>query len=326
MNTKIFIGPMSKNIVDSVIELSNDMNVGIGLIASRRQIEYNGGYVNNWTTNDFSNYVRSKTKNVILVRDHCGPNQGLFDDDGTVSFYNDCQNFDVIHIDVWKKYSELEDGIDKTIEFINTGYEINKNITYEVGTEESIRKFDERELYYMLNQLQKKLHKDIFKKIKYCVIQSGTALKETKNIGVYDSERLKKMVNIVKNFNMISKEHNGDFITKEILKEKFFVGLDTINIAPEFGQFETKIILDELKKIDNSLIFDLFNICYKSKKWEKWVDSTFIPENNKEDLIIICGHYLFSNDEFIKITEKLDEDILIKIKNNIKIKLMNYIR
>lgn len=97
-------------------------------------------------------------------------------------------------------------------------------------------------------------------------------------------------------------------------------------MPPEFGQFETKIILDELKKIDNNLISHLFDICYESKKWEKWVDSSFIPENNKQDLIIICGHYLFSNDEFIKLTKKLDEDIVIKIKNSIKIKLMDYIK
>jgi len=325
MNPKIFIGPMSKNIVDSVIEFSNEMNVNIGLIASRRQIEYNGGYVNNWTTKDFSNYVRSKTKNILLVRENCGPNQGLYDDDGTISFYEDCKNFDIIHVDVWKKYSNLEDGINKTIEFINTGHEINKNIIYEVGTEESIRKFDEYELYYFLNQLKKKLHKDIFEKIKYCVIQSGTALRETKNIGTYDSKRLKNMINVVQEFKIISKEHNGDFISKEILKEKFCIGLDTINIAPEFGQFETKIILNELKKINTKLVYELYDICYKSKKWEKWVTPTFIPENNKEDLIVICGHYLFSNDDFIEIIKNLNEETLISIKNEIKFKLKDYV-
>ena len=60
-NTKIFIGPMSKNVVDSVIEYCNDNNVNIGLIPSRRQVENTGGYVNNWTTKEFCEYVKSKT-------------------------------------------------------------------------------------------------------------------------------------------------------------------------------------------------------------------------------------------------------------------------
>ena len=76
MKPKIFIGPMSKNIVDAIIDYSNDNNVHIGLIPSRRQIEFDGGYVNNWTTQEFCDYVKSKTNNILLVRDHSGPLQG----------------------------------------------------------------------------------------------------------------------------------------------------------------------------------------------------------------------------------------------------------
>ena len=67
-NPKIFIGPMSKNIVDSIIEYVNDTGIHIGIIPSRRQIENDGGYVNNWTTKDFCNYVRSKTNNINSLR------------------------------------------------------------------------------------------------------------------------------------------------------------------------------------------------------------------------------------------------------------------
>jgi tagatose-1,6-bisphosphate aldolase non-catalytic subunit AgaZ/GatZ len=76
MIPKIFIGPMSKNIVDSVIKYSEKYDTKIGLIASRRQVDFDGGYVNNWNTEDFCEYVKSKTKNVLLVRDHAGPEQG----------------------------------------------------------------------------------------------------------------------------------------------------------------------------------------------------------------------------------------------------------
>ena len=63
---KFYIGPMSKNVVESTIELSDRCKVPIILIASRRQIDstdFGGGYVENWDTNQFSNYVRkSKQK------------------------------------------------------------------------------------------------------------------------------------------------------------------------------------------------------------------------------------------------------------------------
>ena len=106
---KFNIGPMSKNIVDSIIEFGTKENK-IGLIPSRRQVDYCGGYVNNWDTKTFSNYVKILNNNVWLQRDHGGPGQGQLQDDGIVSFIDDCKNLDSIHIDPWKKYSKFEQG------------------------------------------------------------------------------------------------------------------------------------------------------------------------------------------------------------------------
>ena len=77
-NIKFFIGPMSKNIVDSIVEFTNETNNKIGLIPSRRQVEWNGGYVNNWTTKEFAKH----SNKLILKRDHAGPGQGYTDDNG----------------------------------------------------------------------------------------------------------------------------------------------------------------------------------------------------------------------------------------------------
>ena len=78
---EFFIGPMSKNVVDAVMEFCDEGGHSIGLIASRRQVEWNGGYVNNWTTKEFAEY----TKKIFSVRDHAGPGQGQFTDDGYTS-------------------------------------------------------------------------------------------------------------------------------------------------------------------------------------------------------------------------------------------------
>ena len=58
MDIKFFIGPMSKNIVDSIIEFQTDSKNKIGLIPSRRQVDFNGGYANKWTTKGLSDYAK----------------------------------------------------------------------------------------------------------------------------------------------------------------------------------------------------------------------------------------------------------------------------
>ena len=72
MGIKFFIGPISKNIVDSILEFQTESKNKVGLIPSRRQVDYKGGYSNNWTTERLSNYA----KDLIIMRDHSGPGQG----------------------------------------------------------------------------------------------------------------------------------------------------------------------------------------------------------------------------------------------------------
>jgi len=323
MKPKFFIGPMSKNIVDTIIDFCNKNNTSIGLIPSRRQVEFNGGYVNNWKTSEFTDYVRSKTNHVLLVRDHSGPGQGQFEDDGYESLTEDCKFFDIIHIDPWKKYPSFNLGLKETIRMIEHCYELNPNLQYEIGTEEAIRRFEPYELEELIIQLKDKLGPIIFDKIKYLVIQSGTSLKETTQTGEYDKDRLIDMVRVSRKYGLISKEHNGDYLPIDLIKEKFNYGLDSINIAPEFGVIETKVVLDEIvKNSQNDLFEKFYSICYDSKKWVKWVDKNFKPENNKKDLILISGHYVISNDSFISLKKQLDNNIDYKIKNQIEDKLI----
>ncbi len=322
---KLCVGPMSKNVVDAVISFSNEYDTIIGLIPSRRQVDFNSGYVNNWTTESFYNYVRSKTNNVILIRDHCGPNQGDTEDNGLDSFLLDCKYFDIIHVDVWKKFQNFQDGLEKTIEFIKIGHQNNKNLLFEIGTEESIRKFDVQELNELIIELKTALTVEEFKKIIFCVIQSGTGIIKSENIGNYDSNRLSNMIEMSKIHNILSKEHNGDFQKEDLIKEKFKIGLDSINIAPEFGKIETDIILSEMKKTNPELIEELFDICFQSNRWCKWVDKNFRPKKQKEELIRITGHYIFSHPNFIYMKKKLREDIDDIIIEKLKNKIYNII-
>lgn len=303
MNAKLFIGPMSKNIVDTVIKYCEEKGKTMGFIPSRRQIEFDGGYVNNWTTKEFANYVRSKTNKVILQRDHGGPLQGDDVDNGIQSFTDDAKSFSLIHIDPWKKVQQLEMAANETAHYIEYCDFINENCRYEVGTEEAIRVYSPRDLDEFLKTLEKKLG-PLFKKIEYGVIQFGTAIQETKNVGFFDKERALEMIKICKSFGLKTKEHNGDYLSNEEIKSRFELGLDSINIAPEFGVLETKCILNE---IENQNLFDrFFEVCYDSGKWKKWVSKDFkLNKDNKDVIITLSGHYTFTDDRVKEIKKQL---------------------
>ena len=302
---------MSKNVVDSIIEFDGEF----GFIPSRRQVDYNGGYVNSWTTGEFATYVNGR---VSIERDHGGIGQGYKHDDGIESYMHDCRYFDKIHIDPWKEYQDFDEGLQETIDSINFIYLVmgKKKVKFEVGTEESIRRFEVDELEKLLRYLKGKLKPEIFENIEYVVVQSGVGLDLGKqnNSGTFDPDRLEKMINICKKFGKKSKEHNGDYLSNDEYKVRFDMGLDSINIAPEFGQLETLCYLEEMgEDID-----EYYNICYESKRWEKWVDNDFVPEDNKKELIKICGHYVFSDRRFLDIKPNIDDKIKTVIKNKLR--------
>ena len=305
---KYFIGPMSKNVVDSIIEFDGNF----GFIPSRRQVDHNGGYVNNWTTGEFATYVNGR---VPIERDHGGIGQGYKHDDGIESYMHDCRYFDKIHIDPWKEYQDFDKGLQETIDCINFIYLVmgKKEVKFEVGTEESIRRFEVDELENLLRHLERRLESEIFDNIEYVVVQSGVGLDLGKqnNSGIFEPDRLEKMIDVCRKFGKKSKEHNGDYLSNDEYKVRFDMGLDSINIAPEFGQLETMIYLNHM---DSESISKWYELCLKSKRWEKWVDEYFIPHDNKRELIQICGHYLFSDIGFKKIKPDIDTEIVLEIK------------
>ena len=189
---------------------------------------------------------------------------------------------------------------------------------YEIGTEQAIREFSVNELDKIFGDVKKIIGKK-FVNVKYGVIQGGTSIVGTKNTGVFEEKRFKDMIKVCKKYNLLSKEHNGDYLTKEEVTTRFHLGLDSLNIAPEFGFIETKTILEEiLNNQEEELFEEFFDLCYKSNKWKKWVNKDFyLTEFKKHVIIRISGHYVFSDPRLSYIKSKLP-NIEIKIRQNIK--------
>jgi len=299
---------MTVNTVEAIKQLS----LPIGLIPSRRQVEYDGGYTG-YTTKELYEYINDSE--VLLCRDHAGPQQGAKNDNGILSLEEDVKYMDIIHIDPWKVARSIQEGIEITTKLINYCLQLNPSQKFEVGTEQAIYEYSPEDLDTILAGLEESLAYD-FKSIKFACVQSGTGLDlpGRKNTRTFDSKKLSKFIEVCNKYEVKSKEHNGDYLVDNFgIATRFELGLDAINIAPELGQLETEYYL---YKIGSNL--DLFNkfydICYNSRKWEKWVTR----EISKHELILTCGHYIVNTPKFkqeIKINfPEADRDI----QNNLK--------
>ena len=293
---RLFLGPMSKEIVDCAIQYSNKTSRPIGLIPSRRQVEHDGGYVNDWATKEFSKYVLQKSDRILLVRDHGGPGQGQAMDDGIISLTQDIDaGFDYLHIDPWKTVGSIEEGIQKTTDLINYCCSLSDSVNFEVGTEQAIFSYTPQDLDLILTRLETSL-KEKFNRVKYAVVQSGVKISGTKNIGNFNPGRLRKMTQVCHDRGLISKEHNGDYLTVKEISQRVNEGLDCINIAPEFGVIQTNLLVDTVFTDEQ---FELaYRQCEKSKKYVKW-----LPENMKENppkgvVVSVSGHYVFTQEPF----------------------------
>ena len=337
--TLLAVGPMSKNCVEATIEIANEKNVPIMMIASRRQIdskEFGGGYVNNWDTKKFSNYVKKKDKNklITLCRDHGGPWQNSLEikkkfnsieamNSAKRSYMEDINSgFKIIHIDTCLSLNGIEKSKKKTLDRLFELYKFcsnyakkkNKNIFFEIGTEEQSGTTNtQKELEETLHKTINFCKKNKLKKPTFVVIQSGTRVMEMRNVGTFEAPfrveneipaeiQIPKMIEICKKYNVLMKAHNTDYLSNDALNCYPRLGISAANIAPEFGVIESKKILEimvalKLKSLKNSFI----KLSLDSNKWKKWM--TKDSKANDYEKAVISGHYVFSEKKFLEIKE-----------------------
>ena len=346
-STLLGVGPMSLNCVDAVIEISNHEKIPIMLIASRRQIDsedFGGGYVNNWSTEEFSKYVMNEDKLGLtyLARDHGGPWQSDIErkkrlglrkamESAKSSYKVDIDaGFQILHldpsIDIHGPLS-VEDSLERLFELYdyccNYAKKKGKEIIYEIGTEEQTGSTNSKEeLEFTLSKIYEFCEKNKYPKPTFVVIQTGTKVKELRNVGSLDSSfrvkneippeiQIPQMIKICNQYQIYMKEHNADYLSDEILSWHPRLGIHAANVAPEFGVAESRAFLKTLENNGLKNIANQFlNLSYDSGKWEKWMIKG--NETTDREKAIIAGHYNFSKQEFIEIKNKAKKILLTK--------------
>ena len=366
--TLLGVGPMSVNCVDATIELANEYEVPILMIASRRQIdseEFGGGYVNNWTTENFARYVTDKDKKgkILLARDHGGPWQSIKEkeeklglrramDSAKSSYRADiAAGFQVLHIDPSVDIHGSPD-VDEVLDRVFDLYEFcwsqaqqaGQEIIFEVGTEEQSGSTNsQEELDYTLNAIKKFCMQTNIPQPTFVVIQSGTRVMEMRNVGSFDSPirvaneipseiQLPRMIEICNRHGILMKEHNTDYLSDESLQWHPRLGIHAANVAPEFGVAETAALVNVFETNGLAKLAERFlKIAYDSNKWDKWMlDNTTATDRDRS---LIAGHYVYSKPEVRELKIEAGKELERKgihleehLKQQVKQRILRYLR
>jgi hypothetical protein len=301
--SKLGIGAMSQDVIESVFSYSHKNSISMMLISSKNQIDYDKGYV--FKTAEYRKFVQKMRRkydnsNVYICRDHCGPgHNSVFDIKDTYRTIDcDLENkFNLIHIDfcfLKKSYSDILNESKKAIEYIlhnssKTLIEIGTDENSGAHIENTTRAEDEMKFFTS------------FCSPHFFVTQTGSLIKEMNQVGMFHEDYIKKLKNLTKKYNLSLKEHNADYLNLfEIKKRRGLIG--AVNIAPQFGVVQTQLTIS--KALAYGIDFsDFLEVSYRSHKWEKWLE-TNNPEN-KLLCSLIAGHYNFSSYEY----KTLYEDI-----------------
>ena len=309
MRPELAIGPMSQEIVEAVFYYSNFFRTPLMLIASKNQVDYNGGYVNDWTTKEYMKFVGEMKKlypqaEVKICRDHCGPGfNGNYDLKDTYKTIDEDikTGFDLIHIDFCKHKGSSEEKLKESKKAILYCLKKNPKIELEIGTDEN------RGTNYSLPNL-KEWEREIdffqkFSKPTFYVVQTRSLVMEIGQVGNFNKDFTAKVSKLLKSRSLKLKEHNADYLSKGEIQER--IGLvDAMNIAPQLGVVQTATVLSRCLIYGVSFDEWLEEI-YKGKKWQKWMKDNG-PEN-KMLRALIAGHYHFTSKSYQAIIRQLGE-------------------
>jgi hypothetical protein len=298
------VGPMSHEIIECINEYGE--HTPLMVVASRNQVDYNKGYVCN--TRELSKLIDCIDNDILVCRDHCGPYFSDADKNLTLSetleeckktIYEDIRaGFDLIHIDVSRiEHHQLE----YAKELIECALMHNPKILMEFGSEDntgeglgpSLARIDEQ-----LNFISQ--YKD---NIKFFVTQTGSFTQHMQ-MGTFDINNNIVVSKKIHDAGFMFKEHNADYLTKNEVIDRRIAKVDALNIAPQLGAVQTRILKNIAK--DNKEWYEFSKRVIDSNLWTKWLPRDV---NNKDLAVIVAGHYLFNTIEYKRLMKTIDVDL-----------------
>lgn len=306
MNSKLGIGPISTEIIEAAFRYSQNKNSDLMLIASKNQIDWDKGYVNNWDTKNYRNFLNEMKKKytkstVYICRDHCGPG---FKNDDLKDVYRTINTdieagFDLIHIDFCHFKGEKKEQLLAAKKAIDHIKKISVQILLEVGTDENRGDFlsdlssIEEEMKFFTSEYP----------IHFFVCQTGSLTMELNQRGRFNESFIQKLRPVASKYSLKLKEHNADYLSAEeiCLRRKL---IDSVNVAPQFGVIQTFLTLNKCFLYGISAD-EFLEKSYNSKRWKKWLYNN--SSQNKYLCSLIAGHYIFASDEYKKLYEEISK-------------------
>jgi D-tagatose-1,6-bisphosphate aldolase subunit GatZ/KbaZ len=303
MDFRLGFGPMSREVITAICNYTHDTKRPLMIIASRNQVDAETGYV--MTTPELRALLNTlPTDYVWMCRDHCGPyfldsEKGLSLKDAVEATkktiaYDIEQGFNLIHIDT----SRVDDTYGIAEELFKFCIDLNPDIRFEFGTEENVGVAAGAIKYK--NDVA--FAKDI-PNLEFVVAQTGSLCHEDHQAGTFEIDTVRDLVRVANENSVKLKEHNADYLTAEQIQLRKAAGVHAMNIAPQLGVVQTKLLKQmALARGGEAQWTDFSKVVLASGRWKKWTDS-----DQDEQKVIVAGHYCFNSPEYQAILAQISQ-------------------
>lgn len=306
INARLGFGPMSSEAIEAIFRYSQRHERELMLVTSKNQIDYAGGYVNNWCTREYSEFLAVMRRqypgsNVKTCRDHCGPGfNGRLDIQDTYrTIEADLEaGFSLIHIDFCHQSEHRTEQMAASRKAIEYCLELDPSTLLEVGTDDtnistpsaSMDELREEVAYFA----------DFCRPVFY-VVNTGALVKETRQVGVFNKGFAHEAAALIERFGFRLKEHQGDYLSSDdLVQRKGIVG--AMNVAPQLGAVQTSTVLHECLRHGveaDQLVAEVF----AKGRWKKWMLEGSLPDPRY--CTRIAGHYHFASDTYRRLVDRL---------------------
>lgn len=250
---RVFVSPMSIEIVNAVLEYRNVSKNDVGFVATQNQVcdRFSSGYLH-------------PLVNLAMMKNYCdavSPGVWICSDHGEAVY----THYDISHYDSDKEIPNMSGWLGK--------------IKVEIGTEPARRKIDPDGLDLLIKDATGKGYNVVF-----AVVQTDTKLFNMKNEAEkFNKKYYRRYVDMCKQNGARPKEHNCDYLNSDQLWDRFSNGLYAMNIGPELINKQNLYYANELKTTGRyKTVVDILK--YGSDHWKRWTD--------KDEMIVATSlHY-----------------------------------